>query len=180
MTMDDSWYVEWYWTQASPDEKRLIDKVGEFEHLFENMLFQEGSSTYELLQGKSKPQGSDEWINDAIDTPDELNYFSYTFFRFKVEPLEECDGMFSYADQTLTVAPEALENDSTILHEMIHLHEFVINDLPMYVHDMVYWHFTKILKRRFLSWMILLQAMLICSLGQRYIRPVVFTIFCFC
>ena len=34
MTMDDSWYVEWYWTQASPDEKRLIDKVGEFEHLF--------------------------------------------------------------------------------------------------------------------------------------------------
>ena len=57
---DDSWYMEWYWTQASPDEKRLIDKVGKFEHLFENMLFQEGSSTYELLQCKSKPQGSDE------------------------------------------------------------------------------------------------------------------------
>ena len=49
MKMDDSWYMEWYWTQATPDEKRLIDKVGGFEHLFEDMLFQEGTSTYELL-----------------------------------------------------------------------------------------------------------------------------------
>lgn len=43
MKMDDSWYMEWYWTQATPDEKRLIDKVGGFEHLFEDMLFQEGT-----------------------------------------------------------------------------------------------------------------------------------------
>lgn len=33
MKMDDRWYMEWYWTQATPDEKRLIDKVGEFEHM---------------------------------------------------------------------------------------------------------------------------------------------------
>ena len=148
MKMDDSWYMEWYWTQATPDEKRLIDKVGGFEHLFEDMLFQEGTSTYELLQCKSKPHGSDEWIDDAIDPPDELNYFSYTFFHFKVEPLEGCDGVFSHADRTLTVTPEALENDSTILHEMIHLHEFVINDLPMYFHDMVYWALYKDLKKK--------------------------------
>ena len=148
MTMDDSWYMEWYWNQASPDEKRLIDKVGEFEHLFKDMLFQGGTSTYELLQCKSKPQGIDEWINDAIDTPDELNYFSYTFFRFKVEPLESCDGVFSHADQTLTVTTEALENDSTILHEMIHLHEFEINELPMYFHDMVYWALYKDIKKK--------------------------------
>ena len=49
--------MEWYWTQATPDEKRLIDKVGEFEYLFEDMLFQEGTGTFELLQCKSKPQG---------------------------------------------------------------------------------------------------------------------------
>lgn len=148
MKMDDSWYMDWYWTQATPDEKRLIVKVGEFEHLFFDMLFQEGTSTYELLQCKSKPQGSDEWIDDVVDPPDELSYFSYTFFHFKVEPLDGCDGVFSHADQTLTVTSEALEDDSTILHELIHLHEFVINDLPMYFHDMVYWALYKDLKDR--------------------------------
>ena len=148
MKMDDSWYMEWYWTQATPDEKRLIDKIGDFEHLFEDMIFQEGTSTYELLQCKSKPQDSDEWIDDVADLPDQLDYFSYSFFHFKVKPLEGCDGVFSYFDQTLTVTPKALENDSTILHELIHLHEFVINDLPMYFHDMVYWALYKDLKKK--------------------------------
>ena len=27
----------------------------------------------------------------------------------------------------------------TILHEMIHLHEYVINGLPLYFHDMIFW-----------------------------------------
>ena len=148
MKMDSSWYKEWYWTQATPDEKQLIDKIGDFESLFEDMLFQPGTSTYELIQCKSKLQGSDEWIDDEIDLPDELAYFSYTFFHFKVEPLNGCAGAFSHPDQTLTVTPEALENDSTILHEMIHLHEYVINDLPMYFHDMVYWALYKDLKKK--------------------------------
>ena len=146
--MDDSWYMEWYCVQATPDEKWLIDKVGEFGYLFEDMIFQEGTSTYELLQCKSKPQGSDEWIDDVLELPDEIGYFSYTFFHFKVEPLKGCDGVFNHADQTMTVKPDVLENDRTILHEMIHLHEFVINDLPMYFHDMVYWALYKDLKKK--------------------------------
>lgn len=148
MKMDDSWYMEWYGTQATPDEKRLISKVFEFEHLFEDMTFQEGTSTYELLQCKSKPRGGDEWTDDAVEPPEELDCFSYTFFHFKVGPLDGCDGVFSHADQTLTVTPKALENESTILHEMIHLHEFVINDLPMYFHDMVYWALYKDLEKK--------------------------------
>lgn len=149
MNMDESWYMEWYFTQATADEKRLVEKVGEFGCLFEDMTFQQGTSTYELLRCKSKPHDSDEWIDDAIEPPDELDYFSYTFFHFKVEPLEEdCYGIFSHADQTLTVAPQQLDDDGTILHEMIHLHEYVINDLPLYFHDMVYWALYKDLKKK--------------------------------
>lgn len=148
MSMDDRRFVMWYWTQATPDERRLSDKVGEFEQLFGDMLFQEGASTYKLLQCKSKLQGSDEWIDDVIGLPDELEDYCYTSFLFKVEPLDGCNGVYNYADQTLTVTPEALENDSTILHEMIHMYEFAINDLPMYFHDMVYWALYKDLKKK--------------------------------
>lgn len=34
---------------------------------------------------------------------------------------------------------EAATDDATILHEMIHLHEGVINGLPFYFHDVLYW-----------------------------------------
>lgn len=148
MKMDESWYFDWYWTQATPDEKRLIDRVGEFESFFEDMLFQPGTSTYELIKCKSKMQGSDEWVDDEVDLPDELAYFSYTFFRFKVEPLEDCGGVFNHIEQSLTIPPDAIENDSTILHELIHLHEFVINELPMYFHDMLFWALYKDLKSK--------------------------------
>lgn len=44
--------------------------------------------------------------------------------------------------------PEAVDDDATILHELIHLHEYVINDLPMYFHDMVFWALYKDLKKK--------------------------------
>ena len=148
MNMDDSWFRDWYWTKASQDDKLLFDKVYDYESLFEDMLFRQGTSTYELIQCKSKPLDSDEWEDDVIDLPHELEYFSYTFFHFKVETLDDCDGVFNRQEQSLTVPPEALADDSTILHELIHLHEFVINDLPMYFHDMVYWALYKDLKSK--------------------------------
>ena len=40
------------------------------------------------------------------------------------------------------------EDDVVILHEMIHLHEYVLNDLPLYYHDMVYWALYKNLRNK--------------------------------
>ena len=148
MNMDGSWFVDWYRVTASQEEKQLFDRVNEFADLFEDMLFRRETCTYSLIQCKSKSQDSDEWVDDEIDLPHELAYFSYTFFHFKVEQMEDCDGAFSHDDQALTVTPQALANDSTILHEMIHLHEYVINDLPLFYHDMVYWALYKDLKEK--------------------------------
>ena len=30
MRMDESQYMNWYWSEATPEEKRLADKIGEF------------------------------------------------------------------------------------------------------------------------------------------------------
>ena len=148
MIMDESWYMDWYWNKATDDEKRLIDKVYEFGELFEDMLFEPGTNTYELIKIKSKRPGDDEWIDDELDRPEELAYFSYSFFRYKVAELEHGDASFNQDEQLITVKPEMLESDRTILHELIHLHEFVINEQPMYYHDALYWALYKDLKTK--------------------------------
>ena len=72
MKMDDSRYMNWYWSEATPAEKRLVDKISEFGELFADMLFGPDSSTHELIKCQSKPQGSDVWIDDEVDLPEQL------------------------------------------------------------------------------------------------------------
>ena len=130
-----------------PDKNSLLDKVwyfgeGESENLpdrdglFNDMLFREGGSTYHLLECKDK--------NGNIipyHLPDILSYFSYYWFLYKIEDFSQVKrgmitlGGFDAKHQVLAVSPECLEKDSVILHEMIHMHEFVIDELPSYYRD---------------------------------------------
>lgn len=48
----------------------------------------------------------------------------------------------------MTVAPDHANDDVVILHEMIHLHEFVLEILPMYFHDAVLFCLYKDLKNK--------------------------------
>lgn len=52
--------MNWYWNEATPDEKHLVDRIEDFGEFYEDMLFRPGTSTYELIQCKSKPVDSDE------------------------------------------------------------------------------------------------------------------------
>ena len=148
MVMDESWYMDWYFNKATDSEKKLVDKIGDFEPLFEDMLFEPGTSSYSLIQCQSKSVGTEEWIDDEAPRPEELTYFSPLFFHYKAESLTGLDGYFNPKEQVLCVREEALGNDSVILHEMIHLHEYAINELPLYFHDMLYWALYKDLREK--------------------------------
>ncbi len=148
MNMDNSWFPEWHEKIATPEEKRLYEKVYDFDSFFSDMLFQQESNTYKLIRCQSKQPGENVWEDDEIDLPDELSCFSYAFFHFKVEPLSNCGGYFDRQSQTLCIPPESLEDDKTILHELIHLHESVVNELPLYYHDMICWALYKDLKNK--------------------------------
>lgn len=136
--INDEKYLEWSLHEATEVDLMLLDRVSDFGELFEDMLFAPGSNTEELLRCQTKAQGSDEWVSEVMSLPDELEYFSYTYFRYKVEDMD-CDGCYNPRTYTLSVTPGNLGIDSTILHEMIHLHEELINEYPMYFHDMLLW-----------------------------------------
>ena len=146
MDMNSTWFYDWLWSEASEDEKRLVNKIYDFEPLFCDMLFTKDSGSYELTQCKADLRGNGEWELVGMDLPDELEYFEYSWFHFKVKELSDCDGYYNHSEQTLLIKQAELDNDRTILHELIHLHESVINELPMYFHDMLYWYLYNDLK----------------------------------
>ena len=129
------------WAQtASPDDLQLQYRVYALESYFRDMLFENGTETYKLVQVQAKMDGSDNWIDTTIDLPDTLDCFSLSWFTYHVKELEDgADGVFNGMEYSLSVSPQYLTDDSAILHEMIHLHEFIINLHPLFFHDAIFW-----------------------------------------
>ena len=140
-------FINWLYFEASEQEKTLAYKVEKFGMLFEDMLFKPGTSSYELTKVQVKDQAGN-WFCAGMDLPEELEYFDYSAYYFKVEELPDCDAYYDNAEKLLCVSPESLSSDSTVLHEMIHLHECLINELPLYFHDMLCWALYKDLKEK--------------------------------
>lgn len=134
--MDDTPFKRWAET-ASEENKDLFNRVCELSDLFADMIFSQDTPTYEFIRCQSKLSGSDEWVDAEVQLPEPLKYFSYTFFTYHMADLNGYGGKFDMQDRTLTVDLSNFGNDPVLLHEMIHLHEFVINDLPMIYHDAV-------------------------------------------
>lgn len=125
------------WGQkASQADYKLYEKVYEFSDMFEDMIFGEGSVTFNFIKCQSQIVGTNEWIDDTAQLPEEIEYFSYGFFTYHVKDLGDgITGQFNGSNFSLSVAPEYIDDDSVILHEMIHLHELVIDLQPQFFHD---------------------------------------------
>ena len=137
MIMDDSHFKDWI-ESASQEEKKLYDRIYDFGDYFGDMLFEEDSSTGGMIKCQSGV-GDDGCQDDIVPLPDTFKCFSYNFFKLKVEPIKDYGGFFDEKEQLLCISTENLDNDSAILHEMIHLHEFVVNEQPMFYHDTLLW-----------------------------------------
>ena len=113
-----------YYANTSSEEKELIEKVMSFGKWFNDMKFSDDN---------------DDLLNGIV--PEELENFDYCWFSYRVDPLEKCEGYYNHKKQVLVISDElkGISRDSVILHEMIHLHEDVINELPLYYHDILYW-----------------------------------------
>lgn len=102
------------------------------------MLFSPNSITNSFIAGQSSSDGGKTWNDDLADLPDELDCFMYSYFLFYVKEIPAA-GQFDRRNQAITIHPDYVNEDSVILHEMIHLHEFVLNEIPTYFHDVLLW-----------------------------------------
>lgn len=127
----------WYQT-ATEQDKELGEKVYSNEELFLDMMFQPGSITHDFISCQSK-QADGTWEDCLIDLPYPLGSEPYGHFTYHVRDLGGSAGRFTPGLYRLEIAPEYMGADHVILHEMIHLHEQIINAFPSYYHDAVLW-----------------------------------------
>lgn len=140
----DGDYLEWYQNQATERDKKLHDRLGDFEDLFEDMLF-EGGCVEEFIncEYNEKKDGSGSWIKQRIERPDELEYFTYN--RYKTEVIKKANekdetiAYYNHIDKVICITEEHIDKDNVLLHEMIHLHEEVLDNLPTFYRDSLLW-----------------------------------------
>ncbi|MCD8366543.1 MAG: hypothetical protein LUC48_00735 [Clostridiales bacterium] len=128
--------------------EELTDCVEDNEELFEDMLFSKGTISYSYIAAQSPSDNEHTWSDDD-HIPSQLTAFSYQFFDFRVEKIDGGFlGGFNSKEQSVRIDPDYLRDEPTILHEMIHLHEFVLNELPMFYHDAYFYCLYKSLKNK--------------------------------
>lgn len=142
-------FFTWYNFEATEEDRTLADRVSEFEQYFEDMMFSPGTPAGELIKVKAKSLDDEEWVETELDIPELLSYPPYQFCRFIVaQPEDGSDGYFDRQNQVLCITSEYLKDDSAILHEMIHMHEFVVNEYPIFYHEALLWSLYSDLKNK--------------------------------
>lgn len=116
-----------------PTQEELVlqNIIYENGDLFNDMLFKKGTLSHDFIAIQSSIDNGNTWIEDEAELPEWIEYFSYDMFLYKVEDISEgVQGQFDRNALTLTISPSSVHDESVILHEMIHLHEFILEHNP--------------------------------------------------
>lgn len=120
---DEEWIH--FLERGSDEEKKLHMDVYEYADMFGDML----------LENEAQDSDLEQFITE------DMKYLDYHWFIYSVETLDDLDGYYNHSQQKLAISDnlKGEEYTITVLHEMIHLHEFVLNEQRLYFHDIVYW-----------------------------------------
>ena len=68
MSRSEQEFMNWYWNEASEQEKELVEKVEGFGRHFWDMLFKPGTCSYELTKVNNRLRGLNLWLIAAFIT----------------------------------------------------------------------------------------------------------------
>lgn len=107
-------YDDWYHNQTDI-EFELTIFILSLENLFDDMLFYENSITgdYMLRDGKHKKFQKELSIDEQL-------------FRIIVEDTKKYDAYVDISEPKIVINKKHVNNKATILHEMIHAHEYIL------------------------------------------------------
>jgi len=144
-----NFYKWFYCDEKTTDcDRELYHKACGFEDLFNDMLLAPG------------------YIGDLVafqnvDEDGEIEEFEF----FRPEELEGCDaqsfafkvsddlppnvkGLFEHEAQRITIARSEKDNDSVLLHELIHAYQYALNSVPYFFAESLTWSLYYKLKKR--------------------------------
>lgn len=133
-------FGEWYYNEATIAERTLANRAFSFEPLFEDMKFSPGTPAGELTKIGIRDAGGENWTETYMDMPVSIQYASCQFVKFIVtEPENDSDACYNNQEQSICISPDLIDDDTVLLHEMIHFYESAVNEFPLYFHDALLW-----------------------------------------
>lgn len=162
MTLDSTTFMNWYYNEASADERALWDKVAAMMYdYFEDMLFRRDTITEPFVKVQTVAVKGDiysdeyldgEWEDEVLSLPDTLEYFSAEYVRVNIANLSQAKGMFHIRSEDgipeIVIGKNYLDDDTVIAHELIHLHESILEEYLPYARDIVFWALYQDLKSK--------------------------------
>jgi hypothetical protein len=97
------------------------------EEYFSDMMFRDGSIVARYLKYKIEDRDNHSMRNCCYDVPVELTDISENYYRFLIEPSDERPACVRDEKRIVTFTPEHSQDKTTILHELIHVHEKMLN-----------------------------------------------------
>ena len=154
--------MNWYWHESSEKERALWDKVAAMMYdYFEDMLFRRDSITEPFSRVQTLAAKGDiysdeymdgEWEDEVLSLPDTLEYFSAENVRVSIDNLAQAKGMFHIRSEDgvpeIVISKNYIDDDTVIAHELIHLHETILEDSLPYACDIVFWALYQDLKTK--------------------------------
>ena len=162
MTLNSSCFMNWYWHESSEKERALWDKVAAMMYdYFEDMLFRRDSITEPFSRVQTLAAKGDiysdeymdgEWEDEVLSLPDTLEYFSAENVRVSIDNMSQAKGMFHIRSEDgvpeIVIGENYIDDDTVIAHELIHLHETILEEYLPYACDIVFWAIYQDLKTK--------------------------------
>ena len=137
---DSSGFDYYYNDPNNMDERQVYDRLFGFDEqgFFDDMLFAPTSITGKFMTITSFDNNKKPILSN-MERPEELEHFTFAWIKVIVSDIPGHGGCFNEKDQELTIPKESINDDKVLLHEMIHIYEYVINSLPCFYRDALYW-----------------------------------------
>lgn len=115
--------------QERSDRCRISEAVEKLEPMFADMLLEDGSASDPAADTEIQLEDG-TWEKYHYPVPEVLAYYSVSQFR-----LEICNRTDSYArfypkERRFVFSEKGLKDEALLLHEMIHMHEYALSQLP--------------------------------------------------
>lgn len=134
-----NFYSDWYCNQTDKEANLMMDIIFQ-EKLFDDMCFFKNSITgdYMIRNGEYKA------FKNGLSLDEQ-------FFRIIIDNIKEYDAYTDISDKKIVIDEKHIDNKATILHEMIHAHEYILQNQKPILKEIVLLELYKDLKPKLLN-----------------------------
>lgn len=120
----DEKYNQW-WESRDDDTRGLHEKILQYDsEYFDDMQLKD--STMEKYTIATDGYGNECSLKDLFNLDFDLDSNKYTYH---IEKLDDCEALCDFENNTITFDPKFASDKATILHEMIHAHENILDSI---------------------------------------------------